>query len=459
MFDNEYEYNQQVSQAPNLSDLVYRPGMSGGAMAIPNYTTDMAQMQYLRNSMPQAMNPGNYAQRYEEHRAIRGGLMGPGITPHNPSMRMGRVNGGGFSGMPVMGGGFDPSSMTNPSVANSALAPYGLQLPTHTNPFLFFNDQHADGTPTWAGNHPKIAKAIEGAMIGATAPGGVTTGESISNVARTVLGIPGLYRQNAAAQMQAPFDMAHQIGALQDESINRGYKLAEAFHAYATGKAMLDKPPKVYGTQVYADEQGHYVIDQATGGKKYVDNTASTTPGTSKVGAPAKPGAGQGMYPKGLTTLPQKQAYDDYRQRSDFSEDHLPNDFNSLVDKHTARNAQLSGGGHTAGSKEAGQGLYGDIPQAQREQLDALKQQATIARSRAKESLKASDYANSPDPLAARNAEKQKRDSEALAAEKAYQDEVAKLPQSRTTKQPDNKPKGMILHPDGRVELPPPASK
>jgi len=456
MFDNEYEFSQQTSQAPNLNDLVYRQGM-GQAGAIPNYTTDMAQMQYLRNSMP--ANPGSYAQNYEQHRAIRGGLIGPGITPHNSLPRGGRggMVANGLMGFPQLGGGMDSSSVQSNAPANAALAPYGLQLPTHTNPFLFFNDQQKDGSPTWAGNHPKVAKAIEGAMIGATTPGGETIGENISNVARTVLGIPGMYRDNQAQQMMAPFGMAQQIGKLQDDTINRGYKLAEAFHAYATGKAMLNKPQKVYGTQVYSDEQGHYNIDEATGKKNYIDNTPGLTPGTTKVGSPTKPGAGPGMYPKGLSTLPQKQAYDDYRQRGDFDPDHLPNDWNSLIDKHTSRNAILSGGGHTAGSKSVGQGEYGDIPQEQREKLDALKQGAANARSRAKENLKASDFANSPDPLAARNAEKQKRDSEAQSAEKAYQDAVGSLPSSRTTKQQQpSSPKGLTIHPDGRIELPPP---
>src|SRR5579859_4528471 len=73
--------------------------------------------------------------------AIRQGMYGPGTQP-----RGGRIAQmmGGAAGFPQLGGGMDPSSVTDPSVANDALSPYGLQLPTHTNPFLFFNDQNRD---------------------------------------------------------------------------------------------------------------------------------------------------------------------------------------------------------------------------------------------------------------------------------------------------------------------------
>lgn len=426
--------------APDLQTMQMLTLMGGGG----GYGTDMA----AQNSLPH-INTTNYMQGYEERSAIRGALHPPAVH----AGRIARAMSGAMGGSPAPNG-MDPSSMVDPSIANSALSPYGMQLPTHTNPFLFFKDQNQDGSSTWAGNHPRTAMAVEGAMLGAANTGqGQTIGENISNVARSVMSIPGAYRQNQSAQMQAPFDMAHQISGLQDEQTNRDYKLAETFHAYATGKALLDKPPKQFGTQVYGDEQGHYVIDQGTGRKKYVDDTPDQNPGTTKVGGPVKPGNGPGLYPKGITAQPQKQAYDEYRNRGDFDAQHLPNDWNHLVNKYISSQATLTGGGHTSGAKNVGQSDYGDVPQTTREQLDALKQSATSTASRAKEALKASDYATASDPLAARNADRQQRENDAKAAEQKYQDAVAALPSSKTSKSPTSSRPKTTIHPDGRIEV------
>lgn len=159
----------------------------------------------------QQPNMGQYVQNYERRKAIRQSLYPPG--PQG-GMRAPRGSQGSQAQMPNVAGNYG-ISQNGVDAANTALQPFGLSEPTHINPFLMFNDQHADGSPTWAGNHPGIARALEGALVGATTPGGATTGENISNIARTALGIPGMYRANANAQMEAPFGEANQIMALQ----------------------------------------------------------------------------------------------------------------------------------------------------------------------------------------------------------------------------------------------------
>jgi hypothetical protein len=208
----------------------------------------------------------NYVQNFEKRRAVRGSLYAPNMRVPHP----------GFSGIeapspnPGAGYGIDQNQV---DAANTALAPFGLQTPTHINPFLYFHDQDADGNATWAGNHPHIAQALEGAMIGATTPGGNTVGENISNIMRTVMGIPGLYRQNAAAQMNAPFQTAGEIAGLQKTQAQIAAEraqtdLSEAHADYFRNADQRERihPPIVNNVtgQVLSedpDNPGHYSLD------------------------------------------------------------------------------------------------------------------------------------------------------------------------------------------------------
>ena len=434
---------------PNMMQMMMLMGGGG-----TNFGPMAAQVQGLPH-----INPTNYMTGYEQRRAIR-----QAVNPQMP--RGGRISKmmsglGGIPGMPSMGGGMDPSSVTDPSVANEALQPYGMQLPTHTNPFLFFNDQNADGSATWAGNHPKVARAIEGAMIGATTPGGITTGENIANVAKTVLGIPGLYKQSQAAQMQAPFDMAHQIAALQDDQINMQTKLAQAYHLYATGQAALDRPTKAYGGQVYQDGNNRpYQINTVTGKPEALDGKPDPLQfeDSTKVGTPQKPGSNK--YPGGVKSQSERMGYDAYvaaggkvdaqGNATDVKQ------YQRYVYASQGQSAAATGSAGTSAKKGAGQGM-GDVSEADKTQLRALEDEAKAAEARAKQKLNTSDFVtNDPknNPLAEKNAEAKRRQEAATAARRKYNDAAAQV----QSQQPSSKLQGSgnrktIIHPDGRVEI------
>lgn len=127
--------------------------------------------------------------------------------------------------------GFDPTA------ANEALAPYGLQEPQHANPFVMFNDQSGLGA-----NHPKLARFIEGALMGAQTPSGDTVGENIGNVARSVMNVPNAYRQNEMNQFMAPFQMAAPMAQLQGAS--DAHNLSQAHAAYFDSEAAKNGQPQ-----------------------------------------------------------------------------------------------------------------------------------------------------------------------------------------------------------------------
>lgn len=441
--------------------------MGGGDFATQMAGTDMATKQ----SAPH-INPTNYMTGYEQRRAIRQAV--------NPQMQGGRISRmmsgmGGVAGMPGLGGGLDPSSVIDPSVANdntfhdpsgkitvnAGLNQYGLQLPTHTNPFLFFNDQNQDGSTTWAGNHPKVAKAIEGAMIGATTPGGVTTGENIANVAKTVLGVPGLYRQSQAAQMQAPFDMAKQIAGLQDDQINMQAKLASAYHMYATGQAALDRPTKAFSGAVYQDGNNRpYQINTVSGKAEALDGKPDPLQfeDSTKVGTPGKPG--NNKYPGGVKTQSERMGYDAYvGAGGKLDQQGNPIDvkgYQRYIYASQSQTAAVTGGSRTTATKGAGQSM-GDVSEADKTQLKALEDEAKSAESRAKEKLPTSQFVtNDPNnnPLAEKNAEMKRRQDAATSARKKFNDASSQV----QSKQPNSKIQGggrptTTIHPDGRIEI------
>lgn len=178
---------------------------------------------------PSAQNMNQYAGNVLRRGAIYGSMREPRTNARPPR--------GTLAPMPGAGAGyqFDPNAIDAANTALQSVDPR-LSEPTQINPFLFFQAQHPDGSPTWAGHHPGMARAIEGAMIGATTPPGNTTGENISNVARTLLSMPGMYRANAAAQMEAPFETAGQILGLRhsEAQINQEQAQTEYYRAHAT---------------------------------------------------------------------------------------------------------------------------------------------------------------------------------------------------------------------------------
>lgn len=352
-----------------LTDALQMMSMMGGGDELVGQAIPQMDMMARMQGLPH-INPTQYAQGYEIRRALRQGLQ-----PAHMAAGMRGPRGGPAQGLPGLGGGMDPSSMTDPGPANATLAPYGLQMPTHTNPFLFFQDQNAQGEPTWAGRHPKVARAIEGAMIGATTSGeGVTTGDSISNVAKSVLGIPGLYRQSQAAQMQAPFDMARNLAAVQADQAAVQSHLATAFHAYATGQAALDKPDPVKPKQLYVGPQGEpYSFDTGTGGlSPAVGGPASITkPGTPK-------SAGAGKLPPYVKTAADRLSYYDAIEEGRRKDPNFdpsvydakpPEGWSSRVVRTTSKLSGVSAGAG-ASARKAVDTQYGNLSDTQKKELE-----------------------------------------------------------------------------------------
>lgn len=411
---------------------------------------DLNMLAAQSQGMPR-INPERVMDSMIVRRAIRQGMSGPGVTPRGG--RIARAMSGVSEGMPPLGGGMDPSSVVDPSVANNALAPYGLQLPTHTNPFLFFNDQNQDGSTTWAGNHPKVARAIEGAMIGATTQGGATVGENISNVAKSVLGIPGLYKQSQAAQMEAPFDQARQINALQMDQINMHEKLAQAYHLYATGQAALDKPPKPPHYQLYVDPKGKsFGYNQETNTFESPGGNVPDTP--EKLGTYGKQ---SGKYPTSIKSQSERMGYDAYvAAGGKTNDDGSPADikgYQRYVYASQGASAAAQGGAGTSARKSAGQAA-GDVSQVDDKALAAMKSDAEAKERTAAKKPDLAQFADAPDPVKARNAAWEQSRNEAKAARAKYNDAVSQMNQA----QPNSRIKGggkppVVIHPDGRVEI------
>lgn len=102
------------------------------------------------------------------------------------------------------------------AAAGKLLSPYGLHPldPQAANPFVMFQNQG------FAANHPGIAHAIEGGVMGAaTTQGANTWGEGISNVAKSLLSVPQMRQQMLNRQYQAPFEQAEQMQGLQNQQL------------------------------------------------------------------------------------------------------------------------------------------------------------------------------------------------------------------------------------------------
>ena len=131
----------------------------------------------------------------------------------------------------MFGGGYEPQmSDVFRNRLNTLLSPYGLNAPAMSdNVFLpetgFF------------GRHPLATRAIENALIGAaTTEGGNTVGESISNIARSVLGIPRVRGQMQLGRLLAPLGIAQQLQGFEGTSADIAYKRAQAKESEAQGR-------------------------------------------------------------------------------------------------------------------------------------------------------------------------------------------------------------------------------
>ena len=282
-------------------------------------------------------------------------------------------------------------------------------------------------------------------MIGATTTGGMTTGENIANVAKTVLGIPGLYKQSQAAQLQAPFDAARQIAALQDDQTNMQVKLAQAYHLYATGKQMLDKPTKAYNGQVYQDKNNRpYQINTITGEAQALDGKPDPLAfdGSTKVGTPPKPNA-PGAPPKGVSSQAERLAWQGIQQEykkagkpEPTSPADIP-DWQRRVANATRTISQAGGYGGAAG-RGAGSQDTGSLSESDRTYLKSLEDDAKQAEAKAKEKLSPSQFSSEADPLKARDAEVSRRQQAAKAARQKYNNAASQVQQA----QPNSKIKG-----------------
>lgn len=192
---------------------------------------------------------------------------------------------------------FNPA-LIDPNILNPIMSQLGVRMPTQQeiNPFLFFNHQNPDGSPTWAANHPRFAHAIEGGMLGAMTPGGDTIGENISNVARTVMGIPGQYAAHIRNQYMEPFAAAQAMGPLIKDQAELAMlplrqRLLQAQTEDAEAQVQQRKNPPKEGTFVPGSTDGGipqwFFANQATG---------TMTPATTSQRTAGPPNA-QGVFP------------------------------------------------------------------------------------------------------------------------------------------------------------------
>lgn len=347
------------------------PSMMGGDLSLAGYQS----MSAMQNSLPQ-LNQERYADNFVRRQAIRQAFTGPGNRMTSPGVPRG---GGGGQIAESFGGGM-PNDNPDVSALNAQLQPYGLSE-GHINPFMFFKDQNQDGSATWAGNHPKVAKAIEGAMLGAANTSqGNTIGENISNVARSVMSVPASYRQNQANQLQAPFDQASQLMKLGDDQANLKLKLAQAFHLQATGQAALDKPTKNYSGALYTSPSTGQVSGYNTVTNALDPVTGQPASDIQKVGGPTKPSAvlAPGVYPRGVTSTAQKATWDEYMQKGwDPTKQGMPMSdpgWNNALVKNTGRLAGASAGSGANARNNANQ-KAGALSQTDEANIANLKSQ------------------------------------------------------------------------------------
>lgn len=380
-------------------------------------------------------NVGRYAEGYEMRRALRQGMM---------ASQMARSRMSGMGGMyspspqPSFGQGMDPSSIKDPGVANQLLSPYGLQLPTHVNPFLLFNDQKADGSPTWAAQHPKVARAVEGAMIGSTVGPSATTGEAVSNISRTILGMPGLYHENAANQMMAPFAMAKQLAGLKEDQQRIQLQQAQ-IDEY---KARADKDARVPPNKF----QPFYIPGQGMIGFNQGDNTYAPSqsaipidPNTrpEKISAPAR--TGPVTYPKGVSSIGERLAYNEMMQEHPDDPNFNPlkdPGWNKRVLSYQAKNAAATGGGSTTARKHVEQDIFGGMSETERTKATDLQKtwQDAEGEVKATDKLKPSDVMKYPgDTFGDRKAAaKQQARQRADAAKRDYDSYVDSVNKAST---------------------------
>lgn len=120
---------------------------------------------------------------------------------------------------PAQGAGnpFMIPQMPSPETIAELQRQYGVQFPQHMRQNVFMPEA---GTSGFWGQHPRLARGVEGAAIGAmeTPPssGFEGAGQGVSRALQGMFGVPQMHRAFQSAQIQAPFAQAEQIGGLRE---------------------------------------------------------------------------------------------------------------------------------------------------------------------------------------------------------------------------------------------------
>lgn len=170
-----------------------------------------------------------------------------------------------------------PPTNTSPGIAgvlNEILAPYGESTHEYQNAFLPNN------------SHPMLSNLFERALYGmAMTPGGQTAGESMSNIARGIIGVPRAMREAREEQMFHPLQEAGQIQNLV------GMQAQARLHAAQTTSAMAQAQKEQAQAQYYQSAGRRQYFGQPfaakdADGKYYWAHENSTTGGTDWVKDP-----------------------------------------------------------------------------------------------------------------------------------------------------------------------------
>lgn len=136
---------------------------------------------------------------------------------------------------------FDPRAH---AMASQALAPYGLSplSPEQVNPNAVLPNSG------FFGNHPMLARGLEGAMFGAAnTRGGETAGESISNIFQGMIG--GMQERQGLVNRQfaRPFEQAFALDKLRGLGLENQLHEAQIQHMRAETERLNNPMPTMVG--------------------------------------------------------------------------------------------------------------------------------------------------------------------------------------------------------------------
>jgi hypothetical protein len=182
---------------------------------------------------------------------------------------------------------FDPMAIMAAAQASNAEQPWNEQPPMQA-PWMAPRQQPQFDLPSllqfmqsqmpqnaflpdngWFGRHPKIASAIEGAVLGAQVPSADTIGENIAGVLRTGFGVPMQREQmrigRGMQRVTQPLQLMGMLQEMEGKAADMQYKEALGQQARAQAHRLMNPNPDYTGSQ-FIDENGYYwQRDERTG--------------------------------------------------------------------------------------------------------------------------------------------------------------------------------------------------